>query len=461
MRHRLSTFLSMLVYVFVFLLPLQTRWMLTQGTLNNELWEYGSFSLYAIDILFFLILTTWLISHAQYKKTTNDRSIPHAPHSALIIVFMLLAVIGFFSLTWSLDSKLSGYAWLRLMEGLILVGILQQSHIHTKKILWALLAAGVFQSIFAYIQFAMQEVPETKWLGLAAQSPLTHGVSVIETSQYRLLRSYGSFPHPNMLAGWLLITLFAGSALVMTSGSIKKRFIVTVGSLIITLGIFLTFSRSAWLALLFGLLIAGIATSHTHYRARQWKWIGIILFLFLTLIASSSEIVFSRLASNARLEQQSQETRKLYTTQALQLLHDDQWIFGVGLGTYTYAVYKKIDDTQPGWWYQPVHYVPLIILIEIGIFGLLAYIILLITIGISLAQYTSHHAPYREYAEHAKRSMLFLPMTLNAALVIFLGSFDHYFWTLTSGILIFWLIIGLWFKEWKYIHHAHNKLDFE
>jgi len=51
----LDKILEYSVYLVVFLLPLQTRWMAKLGELNGGYWEYGTYSLYFIDILILLI----------------------------------------------------------------------------------------------------------------------------------------------------------------------------------------------------------------------------------------------------------------------------------------------------------------------------------------------------------------------------------------------------------------------
>ncbi len=49
-----------------------------------------------------------------------------------------------------------------------------------------------------------------KYFGLAQQNPGNLGVSVLEIDGYRILRSYGSLPHPNILGGFLFVSIIVG-----------------------------------------------------------------------------------------------------------------------------------------------------------------------------------------------------------------------------------------------------------
>jgi len=44
------------IYLWVFLLPWQTRLIVSPGTLNGDSWEYGTISLYGLDILLFILI---------------------------------------------------------------------------------------------------------------------------------------------------------------------------------------------------------------------------------------------------------------------------------------------------------------------------------------------------------------------------------------------------------------------
>ena len=50
------------LYLLVFLLPIQTRWIIKEGSINGGHWEYGTISLYGTDILLILLVFLFFVS---------------------------------------------------------------------------------------------------------------------------------------------------------------------------------------------------------------------------------------------------------------------------------------------------------------------------------------------------------------------------------------------------------------
>ena len=57
------------LYLLVFLLPWQTRWIIRAGEINGGYWEYGTISLYGTDVLLFLLLVLFSYFVLQNHKT--------------------------------------------------------------------------------------------------------------------------------------------------------------------------------------------------------------------------------------------------------------------------------------------------------------------------------------------------------------------------------------------------------
>ncbi|MDP2736252.1 MAG: hypothetical protein Q8O59_00490, partial [bacterium] len=60
------------LYLLIFLLPLQTRWIIKAGELNGGPWEYGTYSLYATDILLIIILLLFVIVIASDRRERSN-----------------------------------------------------------------------------------------------------------------------------------------------------------------------------------------------------------------------------------------------------------------------------------------------------------------------------------------------------------------------------------------------------
>lgn len=106
----------------------------------------------------------------------------------------------------------------------------------------------------------------------------------------------------------------------------------------------------------------------------------------------------------------------------------ENWLIGVGLGNYTFEVQSKYPELKV-WDIQPVHNIYLLILAELGLLGILI-------IGL-LAGYI-----LGLLVKKKKWGYMGMLLAVYGLLV-----FDHFWWTLASGLYVLWLVIGLAVKE--------------
>lgn len=415
------------VLLTLFFLPLQTRWIWHEAIIKNEVWEYGRFSLYGVDLLILLALMLWLASR-PFQPTIRRVS----PLLWLSLTGLLL--VSFLSIYFALDSSLAINGFIRLLEGVILFFLITQLRLSWRVPVWTVVLSGAVQSILAFFEFILQQVPESKWLGLATQDPAFSGVSVVLTSTGRFLRAYGTFPHPNMLGGFLVYCLVLAIALLITTEQRKIRMWVTAFLPGLSAGILFTFSRQSILGLLVALMsFPSMMAYRAKAQMRLWTWGTAIIFVSLaSLSAIFAPLMITRLNVAGPLEEYSLDARATGVQQAKKLLVD-VWPQGVGIGNYTLALQKKIDSNIEAKNMQPVHITGVLILAEIGIFGLAFYALFLI-----LLFWEGRHHP-----EPTRRST---HLAIAGALVIipvFLGLWDHYLWSLPAGQWIFWAMCGL------------------
>ena len=102
-----------LLYLFVFLIPWQIRWIIWDPQINAGTWEYGRISLYAFDVIFIFLLILFLFN-INNIKIKNFKLI-------------LLAVIFFIFNFIIADDKLINFYWLlRILQGILLIWILSK-----------------------------------------------------------------------------------------------------------------------------------------------------------------------------------------------------------------------------------------------------------------------------------------------------------------------------------------------
>ena len=433
---RLTKTIEYLFYLFIFFLPWQTRLIWQDASINGFTWEYGRFSLYGTEILLWIILffyIVWLFKTKSLSKS-NLRSALKGLKQPQVILYWL--VVGLVILAGSLiilafDRQLAYYSWFKLLEGVTLFSVIVNFNFsfHRLAVVWV--GSAVVQSVFAIWQFFSQYVFANKWLGLAWQFPTQGGSIILQTSTERWLRAYGSLPHPNILAGFLVVALLFLLYLAFTARDRGQRVFVLVSLLAITPALFFSFSRSAWV----GLLISLVILSFWAYRHRELvlkQTFFKIFFLFFLMVVvlgfNLAEPLLTRLAGREPLEVSSISLRMTFTEQAWNLIQARP-LQGTGVGNYTLGVYQLINDSWPGYYYQPVHNIYFLILAETGIFGALFF---------GMALLLLFYLAFKAKPSLEKTVSL---LSLFSCLII--GLFDHYFWTLYSGIIIFWVIFAL------------------
>ncbi|OGY48968.1 MAG: hypothetical protein A3B89_02985 [Candidatus Buchananbacteria bacterium RIFCSPHIGHO2_02_FULL_40_13] len=419
---RLAKTIEYLIYLFVFLLPLATAWILAEKFIFGFKWQEGTFLLYATEILLWVIIILQVFL-MFFKKRSADI---HCQKSLVVLAIWSLVAYTGLSIFWSTNHTLSFYWWLKLLEGVILMFIVLKARFKIELVAWSLFWAGVFQSILAFWQFLSQEVISNKWLGLASHLSANVNSSVIETGGERWLRAYGGLPHPNILGGFLVISFLAGLYLYFNSFGNRRKLLSAVGLVFIVAGLFFSFSRSAWLSAIILYFIWSLILFSKKRLADLIKVSLYLLLILASLIMTYQPLVFTRLAANQRLEEKSIEQRLDSLAEARAVILKNPF-FGVGLGNYT----NYLISFKPGflgWHYQPAHNIYLMVLAELGISGFLFFIIIIILV-------------------FYKSSNLLAFSAFLAWLII--GLFDHYLWTNYFGLMLFWLIIGLALKDFS------------
>ena len=249
------------------------------------------------------------------------------------------------------------------------------------------------------------------YLGERTFNLFTPGIAKASFLGKVFLRPYGTFSHPNSLAGFILI----GLILIFTK---KKLFWADKISLLCGLSLLiLCFSRTVWLMVLFLSLI------YIFWRIIDGYRIKLFEFSYYFMIGAVLLTVF--LFSRSIIETASFENRRVLANFALELIKKHPF-FGVGVNNF--LINLSLSDLS--WsvvsFLQPVHNIFLLTGSEVGLIGLIIFIIFLIFTIRKIVQ----------------------PSILVALLaIIFTGLFDHYWLTLIQNQLLFVLILGLAWSE--------------
>ncbi len=339
-----------------------------------------------------------------------------------------LELVTFFSIFWAQDIYLALYRYIILVFGISLFYIIKRTDFVKLKLAIKYFLIGLLgPALLAIWQFFVQSALPNKYLGLAYHAASVLGDSVIETNTGRFLRAYGPFDHPNILGGLMalgIILILYSSLRTEIDRNHRLFYLITLA--IFYLALLFSFSRAAWLALIIS--IPFVLINAVGRGKFQRKLIGFFLFLIvgvsLAVIIPNKDLFLARTHTQSRLEQKSISERELYLKQAREVITQKP-VLGTGVGNYILEL-QKIIPGQPSWYYQPVHNYWLLVWAELGIFGLMGVIIFWLSI--------------------LKKSLKNGLYPTIIALFIF-SLFDHWLWTQTLGILVFFMVAGLLFRD--------------
>lgn len=414
--------LEYLIYLFLFLLPWQTRLILRPGVLNDGNWEYGIIGIYGTEILLWLIIlffglrgllsgTRPFLFYRRGDESAAQKRNGHAPGFIIWCVFIIL-----FILVLSASARLIAFQQsIHVIEIIAIFLLLTKLPINHFKAAYAFLAGLVLQAGLGIYQFLFQTTFASRWLGLTLHDAAVGGTSVLENSAGRWLRAYAGLPHPNIFGGYMAVgILIVAILLVNCHFGWKTRMALLSANGILFTGLFFSFSRSAWLGLAVSLAVFCFFNSRQFISNQNFR----LFFLSSILLAAIFSLLYAPLLKNrilgeGRLEARTVEERVGGYGEAWELFKKHLF-WGVGPGNYTLAVRDEIDSSRPAWDYQPAHNVFLLILAELGAVGVLIVL-------------------FAGYLIGFKTSRDLLPIF---ALFFILAIFDHYLWTLYSGLML-------------------------
>src|SRR3989338_3079498 len=188
-----------LFYFLLFAIPFQTRKILWYQSWNFNEWQ--SVSLYGTDILLLILFGFWIFNRVKPKIERYD-----------YFLFALVAVSAI-SIKNSSSFYLSTYNVLRLVEFIAFYFYLKSYAVYKFGLvnsMIVLIGGGLFQAIIAILQFFKQSSLGLRLLGESILAPNMTGVaSFYNLYGDKIMRAYGTTPHPNILAAYLFLAIFS------------------------------------------------------------------------------------------------------------------------------------------------------------------------------------------------------------------------------------------------------------
>ncbi len=419
-----------LFYFLFFAIPFQTRKILWYQSWSFNEWQ--AIFIYGTDIVLALLFVFWIFNKVKVEIRGYDY---------FLFILILCSVI---SLKNSSSYVLGLYNVLKLAEFVIFYFYLKNYAVYKFGIsgaMKALVAGGLFQAFVAIVQFVKQSSLGLRLLGESVIGPDLVGIaSFFNTKGEKIIRAYGTTPHPNVLATYLFLAIFSFYFIYFYFYKDKKHHwrnecLIWAGYLFLLFALFFTFARVVvflWLAgfilrsllVLFKDNIRKISFASEENKLKLLK----ILVSSIVAIVLFGALYWPEVLSRIKISsgEEAVQLRIFYNKESLQTLN---W-FGVGPGEFVNWLMIKEPNLSRNL-YQPVHNIYLLIYSEIGIVGISAFILFLLFLIKDFVVSTKI-----DKLHHYSFLIIFLSL-------LFMGLFDHFLWTLQQGRFMFWLVCAL------------------
>lgn len=402
---------AILYLAFLWQLPFSWRWILisNRGINADRFNEYMDISVYVGEVLVLLACSIYIINNKNKIKSIISNKIRlndlfHVKQIAIIffVLYLGLNIIQSIDLTISLVST-----WHLLLALLFIVLtrnlVASRGTIFLKDIVKVLLLSLVLQVLVSGYQFINMKSIGLYWLNESSLSLEFVNVAKAEIFDYKFLRSYGTFPHPNILAAYALF-IWIIFLIYRELFHVERVLAAFITGMISTI-ILLTGAKTAiFLFCLFYLLSK--LKNLFHVKRIMIVILPILIIVLLTIYLSDIKKSLS-----TRVEQFKYQSQVSQST-----------LIGSGIGTYRMS-YETETLPQEWWILEPVHNSLYILYKEIGILPIMGIIFLVLYLLVLVSRGTNMNSIFL---------IIFLFTYLNT---------DHFLWDINQGLYIMLLSI--------------------
>lgn len=417
------------VPILLFLLPVEpivglTVMVLTTGLdfigrVSSE-GEVGGFNLTYFHLAFVITIIS-MILHNMYQ---GKLAIPQFSLWVPLITFNVMLAVG---VIWAPDFESAIFSVVRtVFMGLLTLTVVMviNKKWHLSLVFWAFVAVTSAVSVLTVYQLVNEG---SIFAPVVNQIAMDLGMPVY--------RATGTFANPNILASFLMTGLVLSFARVFQKKltMIEKVFLITC-IVITTVGILLSFSRSAWLS-----CMAGLGLILVYHKKWSYIWYSLILLMiiFFVLLITKPIIIeatFGRFLSIFTPSEDTSSSARFCLIRSSVWMWQDSPLIGQGTDSFR-ALSGEYQDPQ-----MPMHLKGLIqahtwpakIIAENGLIGVIISMWLLMTI-----EFHGFRHMYLFRDDFLKNMMIGCFALFNAYMVMFLFNMDQYnnSWWITLGLI--------------------------
>ncbi len=398
--------------------------------------DYLSPTISLTDILLFLTVGTFLIFNLKFSIFRQFSKFKIEIFNKKSLVFIAAFIFLVLNVLLAESKPVAMYTWLKVAEFVGLGWYIVRTRPTLATIVTPLSVGVLYSSVLAVAQFILQRSVGGPlwWLGERTFDAATPGIARTVWYGRELLRSYATFPHPNVLGGFLasLLPLLVMSLMgLMGPMSQRKKLFCIITIVFGSMALLLTFSRSAMVVGAMAMVIT-LFMSHSRESGNPvfvLNWIrGLVPRMTMTVRLLFAFTIITLVFSSWFLVQSfGNESESVVVRQQLNAAAITLWqsspLFGVGMGNFLVRL-PEVLPSRTIYFLQPVHNVYLLLLVEAGVAGFLPFLWLL----------------WRSF-----QNFKFQISNFKLSLLVFLllGLVDHYPLTLQQGQVLLTVLVGM------------------
>jgi len=344
------------------LLPFSAYWPIGEPVNDSIYPLYVTTVVYITDLPLLMLLSIGLLFGLRFHKKSKKANKIQILVGSLLGVIVLLAAL---TLPWALSPLLAAWTLFRWFLAIALYFTLILLNPPIERFVQVFLCSLALQVVIG-----MGQVILSQPLGIPGELALELSnprAAVIYATGEAWLRAYGMTFHPNVFSGFLMAGLILGLPLL-------NRAVWRILWFWLTVGLLLTFSRSAWLATIICLPIAAGMLAWKINPLRRSIIImfsGLCVFGLVMGVVLLKPIVARTFVSNSYSELASIDGRRELIQVAMTTIRDHP-LTGIGAGNFPLAQLEQ--NTK-----EPAHYVHNVIFLlaaEEGLIGGLVWLAL-------------------------------------------------------------------------------------
>jgi len=364
--------------------------------------DYFAPTLYLTDILIAVLVAAWIYTSRAHLPLVSKR---------LRIILYIILRIAILNVIFSVNPWVSLYKWVKVIE-MAALGWYVSSNGNLKLLTAPFSIAMLWSSALALAQaFLGRSLGGVFYLlGERLFDSNTSGIALGSIRGIEYLRPYATFPHPNALAGFLLV----GIIILLHS---KKTLVTWASIAVSSIAFIVAWSEGAFLA--FGVYLVMRLVHKLHVQRTS-------VFVMMLLLTLFSLCTLPFLPAETNIFPREVRERLLLLQSAKQAIYMHP-LTGIGLGTSLSLAPRALM--------QPVHNMYVLVVSEVG----------LISLGILWF-----------FTRFTKKVVVEPIVSFALVGILITGLFDHYWITLQQPMITLSIIAGLMVSKKIYSHHEDD-----